>query len=143
VSWLKRPRRRACNALNSVNRMIESGMTFQALGPHDPRCGCQTCLCRLSAFVSARIGEHPDPDEAEALLELWNMAHDQIDVTPPPWGHRERLPSPQRLKLLLLSNPIVVRQYVPGEVKNEQALQKLAQRWRDHPEFQPEWETTP
>jgi len=118
VSWLKRPRRRACNALNSVNRMIESGMTFQALGPHDPRCGCQTCLCRLSAFVSARIGEHPDPDEAEALLELWNMAHDQIDITP---------------------HPKAAKRYVPGEVKNQRALQELARQWCNHPDYRDEW----
>jgi hypothetical protein len=83
---------------------------------------------KLSAFVSARIDEHPDADEREALRELWNMAHDRIDVTPPPWG------------LLLQSKPIV-RHYVPGEVKNERALQELARRWRDHPDFLPEWKT--
>jgi len=97
---------------------------------------------KLSAFVHDRIDEHPDAEEREALRELWNMAHDQIDVTLPPWGHRERLPSPERLKLLLQSYPIVVRQYVPGEVKNQRTLQELARQWRDHPDFKPEWETT-
>jgi len=94
---------------------------------------------KLSAFVHDRIDEHPDADVREALRELWNMAHDQIDVTPPPWGHKKRLPSPERLKFY---PPPAVRQYVPGEVKNELALRELARQWRDHPDFLPEWETT-
>jgi hypothetical protein len=73
----------------------------------------------LSGFVSARINEHTDPDETEALRELWNMAHDQIDVTPPYYP--------------------VARHYVPGEVKNERALRELARQWRDHPDYRQEW----
>ncbi len=90
----------------------------------------------LSSFVSARINERPDPDESEALRELWNMAHDQIDVTPPPWGYRERLPSAEQVKSY--PKPIV-REYVPGEVKNERALLELARQWRDHPDYRQEW----
>jgi hypothetical protein len=73
----------------------------------------------LSAFVSARIDDHPDGDEREVLQELWNMAHDQIDATP---------------------HPEAPKLYLPGEVKNERALRELARQWRDHPDFLPEWE---
>jgi hypothetical protein len=71
----------------------------------------------LSHFVLVRINEHPDLDEAEALRNLWEMAHEQVAVfCPPQW-------------------PV----YVPGEVKNERALRKLARNWADHPDFRPEW----
>lgn len=73
-------------------------------------------LC--SSFVSTRIDEHPDADEAGALRELWNMAHDQIDITP---------------------HPKAAKRYVPGEVKNERALRELASQWSDHPDYQKEW----
>jgi hypothetical protein len=85
---------------------------------------------KLSAFVSTRIDEHPDADEAEALRELWNMAHDQVDITMPFGWPPKRLPS------MAPDFPNVPRQYVPGEVKNERALRDLASQWADHPDYQ-------
>jgi hypothetical protein len=70
----------------------------------------------LSHFVLVRINEHPDADEAEALRELWNMAHEQVVVCGPP-------------------RPV----YLPGEVKNERALRELARQWSDHPDYLAEW----
>ncbi len=92
---------------------------------------------KLSAFVFDRIEEHPDADEAEVLRESWNAAHDQIDITPPPWGFREhRLPSPERLKHYPAPEK---RQYLPGEVKDIAPLKRLARNWATHPDYRSEW----
>ena len=73
----------------------------------------------LSHFVFTRIEDMGDVEEAAALREAWNVAHDQINASPSP------------------TQPM----FLTGEVKDAPALRELARNWAGHPDFLPEWET--